>query len=91
MTRISPVAARTVGSALTVAMMVLLWVYGTYEVERCTQTCSRGAPLEACRFSCNLESSWPFIYAAEVILLLGLLALQAWRHLANRSVSRHGK
>jgi hypothetical protein len=74
-----------VGIGLIAALMVWLWLYGTLEVEQCTQACSGGAPLEACRFSCNLESSWPFIYIGEFLLLCDMLVFTiASNHLARR-------
>ncbi len=62
-----------VGTGLILGLMFLLWLYGIFEVEGCTQTCSSGAPIEACRVSCNLESPWPFIYVSEFLLLCDLL------------------
>jgi hypothetical protein len=58
-----------IGIGLIIALMIVLWSYGIFEVERCVQTCSSGAPLDACRVSCNQESSLPFIYVGECLLL----------------------
>jgi len=74
-----------IGIGLIAALMVLLWLYGILQVEWCTQTYSSGAPLEACQFSCTLESSWPFIYVGEFLLLCDMLVFAfVSNHLARR-------
>ena len=81
-----PVIGIVVGIGLLVAFMVLFWQYGIFEVERCIQTCISGSPLEACRFSCNLEGSWPFIYVCEFLSLFDILVfLIASNFLIKRS------
>lgn len=71
--RRKPVIGILIGIGLIIALMVLFWFYGIVEVERCIQTCSSGSPIEACRFSCNQESSLPFIYMGELLLLFDIL------------------
>lgn len=78
-----------VGIGLIIGFMIFLWLYGILEVERCTQTCSSGAPLEACRFSCNLESSWPFIYIGEFVLLFDGLAFVVLNNFLARRFKYH--
>lgn len=74
------------GIGVIIGFMIFLWLYGILEVERCTQTCSSGAPQEACRFSCNLESSWPFIHVGEFLLLFDMLVFAiVGNYLARRS------
>lgn len=68
-----PVIGILIGIGLIIAFMVLLWQYGIFEVERCIETCSSGAPREACRVSCDLENSWPLIYVCEFLSLFDIL------------------
>jgi hypothetical protein len=82
-----PIAGLLIGIGLIAALMALFWLYGTFEVERCTQTCSSGSPIEACRFSCNQESSWPFVYVAEFLLLFDILVFVIVSNFLSRRLS----
>lgn len=81
-----PVIGILIGIGLIMAFMVSLWQYGLFEVAHCIETCTSVAPREACKFSCDHESSWPFIYLFELLSLFDIVIfLIVGNFLARRS------